>query len=79
MLRVYTALAEGAVEADIQAIKRAMKRRQTLHAHSPSHGRRSPLRYNTVRLQNPVLIGLIQVNRDSLAVAARWSKIAPDL
>jgi hypothetical protein len=38
MLRVYTALAEGAIEADIQAIKRAMKRRQTLYAqlcHSP--------------------------------------------
>jgi hypothetical protein len=27
MFRVYTAWAEGALEADIQAIKRAMKRR----------------------------------------------------
>jgi hypothetical protein len=53
--------------------------RATQPGYSPSHGRRSPLRYNTIRLQNPVLIGLIQVNRDSLAVAARWSKIAPDL
>jgi hypothetical protein len=27
MLRVYTAWAEGAIEADIESIKRAMKRR----------------------------------------------------
>jgi hypothetical protein len=29
MLRIYTAWAEGAIEADIEAIKRAMKQRPT--------------------------------------------------
>jgi hypothetical protein len=34
MFRVYTAWADGALEADIQAIKRAMKRRPA-PAHDP--------------------------------------------